>query len=522
MAVVSGTNQTDRPRINVSNFGPINRAEIDLKPLTVFVGPSNTGKSYLAVLIYALHCFFSGRAYDLLVGRTSTGFPTRSVPETIPEDGSSKQILEDFREWLAKEMDRLKTPSNHDTNLHYIPEQLAVYVRKKLDQLRDLDAYLTPELRRCFGVYQVGDLIRQGSEQSSRITYQSVPLNRHSRSSDWPTYEFLIDRPNDEVRINTAVPLDLPIELPSIENLAQLMNREVLSALGSPNNLLEGVIERILLTALPNVLHPLSCRAHYLPADRSGIMHTHQVVVRSLIRSASPGGQYQDAPTDILPGFLSDFLDQLVQLGATVRRHNGNESDLARGLENEILQGTVTVDELAVAYPSFQYRPKGWQGKKALPLMNASSMVTEIAPVALYLRYIVDAGEILIIEEPEAHLHPQMQVEFFRHLARAVKSGIRIIVTTHSDWIMEELANLVRVSALPPGHRGNIEGGDVALEPAEVGAWRFVANSQEGGSDVREIQLDLECGTFPTGFDDVSRSLYNKWADVSNRIGENK
>ena len=46
--------------INVKNFGPIEKAEIDLRPLTVFVGESNTGKTYLAALIYALHQHFEG------------------------------------------------------------------------------------------------------------------------------------------------------------------------------------------------------------------------------------------------------------------------------------------------------------------------------------------------------------------------------------------------------------------------------------------------------------------------------
>ena len=44
--------------LSVRNFGPIAEADIELRPLTVFVGPSNTGKSYLATLIYALHQFF--------------------------------------------------------------------------------------------------------------------------------------------------------------------------------------------------------------------------------------------------------------------------------------------------------------------------------------------------------------------------------------------------------------------------------------------------------------------------------
>ena len=50
--------QTEPLQLTVSNFGPIAKANIDLRPLTVFVGPSNTGKSYLAILIYALHRFF--------------------------------------------------------------------------------------------------------------------------------------------------------------------------------------------------------------------------------------------------------------------------------------------------------------------------------------------------------------------------------------------------------------------------------------------------------------------------------
>ena len=41
--------------ISVKDFGPIEEATVDLRPLTIFIGPSNTGKSYLAGLFYALH-----------------------------------------------------------------------------------------------------------------------------------------------------------------------------------------------------------------------------------------------------------------------------------------------------------------------------------------------------------------------------------------------------------------------------------------------------------------------------------
>ena len=52
------TRNTPKVEISVRNFGPIVEADLDLRPLTVFVGPSNTGKTYLSVLIYALHRVF--------------------------------------------------------------------------------------------------------------------------------------------------------------------------------------------------------------------------------------------------------------------------------------------------------------------------------------------------------------------------------------------------------------------------------------------------------------------------------
>ena len=55
-------------KIDVENFGPIKKAVVDLRPLTVFVGPSNTGKSYLAILLYALHRYFNARTRYTMFG----------------------------------------------------------------------------------------------------------------------------------------------------------------------------------------------------------------------------------------------------------------------------------------------------------------------------------------------------------------------------------------------------------------------------------------------------------------------
>ena len=145
-------------------------------------------------------------------------------------------------------------------------------------------------------------------------------------------------------------------------------------------------------------------------------------------------------------------------------------------------------------------------------------MVSELAPVVLYLRHVVQPGETLIIEEPEAHLHPAMQVEFIRQIAALVQAGVRVIVTTHSEWVLEELGNIVRCSELPEARRKKIPQGDFALRPDQVGAWLFKPKLRPKGSVVKEIKLDAETGLYPTDYDDVSLALYNDSVDIFNRI----
>ena len=149
--------------------------------------------------------------------------------------------------------------------------------------------------------------------------------------------------------------------------------------------------------------------------------------------------------------------------------------------------------------------------------MNASSMVSELAPVVLYLRYMVEPESVLIIEEPESHLHPAMQVEFIRQLAALVHTGVRVLVTTHSEWVLEELANIVRRSDLPPSRKKK-EAGEVALCPDQVGAWLFKPKSRPKGSIVEEVKLDEESGLYPTDYDSVSEALYNESVRIFNRL----
>ena len=105
---------------------------------------------------------------------------------------------------------------------------------------------------------------------------------------------------------------------------------------------------------------------------------------------------------------------------------------------------------------------------------------------------------------------------------RPSSPGIRVIITTHSEWVLEEVANLVSISNLPGNKRKGIDSANISLPEEAVGAWLFNPSNRPKGSKVEEIRLDQESGTFPSGFSQVSEALYNKWAEITNRIEESQ
>ena len=80
------SNPSASVELGVTDFGPIAKAEVDLRPLTVFVGPSNTGKSYLAMLIYALHRFLSVRQFPFRVNADGSVTISSQSPRTMSDN----------------------------------------------------------------------------------------------------------------------------------------------------------------------------------------------------------------------------------------------------------------------------------------------------------------------------------------------------------------------------------------------------------------------------------------------------
>lgn len=237
-------------------------------------------------------------------------------------------------------------------------------------------------------------------------------------------------------------------------------------------------------------------RTHYLSADRRSLLQT---------------------PT----GFLK-------QNGGFKKTHNGAEAEMhciAKALETEILGGAIEIiSPINEEDTGLRYRPA--QGlllpqeepteAPALRMAHTSSAVVEFAPLVLLLRHAVRPGDLLIIEEPEAHLHPAAQSQLAFTFARLVRAGVRVVVTTHSVWFLQQIGNLIREGELA-GLGEKVSEPQSFLKKREVGVWRF-----QKGSPVEEIKYNSVDGIEPPEYLDVAEGLYNRAAGLQNRLAETK
>jgi len=121
-----------------------------------------------------------------------------------------------------------------------------------------------------------------------------------------------------------------------------------------------------------------------------------------------------------------------------------NYKELAQILEQDIMGGSI---DFSTPEPGPGREILFQPGENfSLEIPIASSMVKELVPLSLYLRHLAEPGELLIIDEPEMNLHPEAQVKLTEFLAMLVNAGLRVLVTTHSTYVVDHLINLMNAA----------------------------------------------------------------------------
>ena len=499
--------------VSVEQFGPIEKGSVDLRPLTIFVGPSNTGKTYLAILIYALHKTLHGFPRFPNIGRYY--FSHEETPSL--SDSEIEQVI-------------LKLNSQDQSVLFSdLPKSMRQSAHSYLRNTQLLGDDLRRELERCFDLESISDLIRMtGRDNASKLSIQiseegqvlwnfllgisasdissggsisdmELISKRYARSSD--KYESMITGLRDHFARVRTVPQTDKLDYVLME-LWDILNHHTRTG---------------------------HAESYYLPAARSGIMQSHRVIASSLVSRSTRAGleRFPELPT--FSGVMADFMQRLILFDAprsffrvgTRRQQSKAIKGLATELEQRTLAGQIlTTRPSPGGYPEFVYRPL--EAKQSIRLSRASSMVSELAPVVLFIRGNIGRGDTLIIEEPEAHLHPAAQTEMAATLARLVRCGVRVVVTTHSDWLLKAVGNLMREGELKEQGADSVNDdiSSSSLRPQDVGIWLFREDDDSRGSTIREIEFSRIDGIEPTDYETVAEQLYNRSADLQNRFEE--
>jgi predicted ATPase len=246
---------------------------------------------------------------------------------------------------------------------------------------------------------------------------------------------------------------------------------------------------------------------YFLPASRSGLYRALNAFSQILAELAKKRNFLSEKI--ILPSISeqdSDYFSKINEIN--MRRKNQKFDTIAEKIEEKLLKGKVSIDQTT---KQILFHPNNTDIN--LELLGTSSMIAEVSPIVLYLRYIINSEDdvvkgrggngvpIIFIEEPEAHLHPGAQIVLMENFADLVKMGAKLVITSHSNYMFQKLNNLIAEKKIDKG----IINGTMFLQG-------------ENGSYSTTIPMS-EIGMEDHNFVEIAENLYYEKIQIIERMG---
>ena len=375
-------------KIGLDNFGVLKQAEFTLGDLTALCGKNNTGKTYATYALYGFLKSWAGLA-DFKM--------TDSQIRLLSTEGGVKVELTEY----VKQADRLL----EEVSKRYVDQILE---RKVFAATEGLFGDSKFEIK--IGPIDIFDKgvageIRYGSERG-------ITFAKETRSNE------LIIRLTLEGSLD-----DTPF---MIEDLINAAIGTVIFSDYFPSPFISSV-ER---TGASIFHRELDFARHRLLEQ---IVQADQEVSPQRLISES----YQSYPMPI-----EENVDFIRKLGDITKMQSFIAKEHPEVLANfaEIIGGEykITQDNQR------SYIPKG--AEIELKMAESSSSVRSLFDMGFYLRHVAQKGHLLMVDEPELNLHPENQCRIARLFASLVNIGIKVFITTHSDYIIKELNTLIMLN----------------------------------------------------------------------------
>lgn len=429
------------------NLGTIKKTTLDLRPLTVIVGPNNTNKTYLA---YCLH----GMLRQLEHG----GHP-------FLRDGNARirvpvpKLLKTLQRFLREEGEDLSGTLPHYFQDTYGESFKRTEVSVPVDE-KEVRARLLHLVKEQPDVFEMedDDFILIGDEAS---------FDRQGVARDF-------------IATFQGTSLTLPAER---------------------NALI--ITYKMLSTRRYRLLRDRDRRFGFA---RRRSPEAAKAVEREMALLREQGDIRYPAPIEDFLDFLTD-----VELNAArpINGPDSPFGKLASTIETHIQSGhrtgyqatTLGGAELALTVGE----------NLRIDLYNASSSIKQLAPLLLFLRYRAAPGQTLIIDEPEMNLHPEGQAKLLEALAMLANLGVHVLLTTHSPYFMTHLNTLIasdpKSKTRQKRQAKHLYMGDAAafLAPDDVSAYEM---QPHGLVSLAEPEYGIRWDTLSDVFSELQRRFF--------------
>ena len=193
-------------------------------------------------------------------------------------------------------------------------------------------------------------------------------------------------------------------------------------------------------------------------------------------------------PQGSLPPHMEQFHDLVARtlMSNPNRRFNKSFSNIFGG--TIVKNGADKLRRGHIAY-------RDPHGHKA-PITSAGSGLLASAPLLAGLHYTAPGGA-LTIEEPEAHVEPSTQLALIGEIVSvALSKNIRLVMTTHSDYVVKKILALVSSRK---------------IRPADTGLYQFQRQGQSH-TRINRIPVDRTGAAEQESFHDALDSLVEEFS----------
>ena len=424
---------------------------IEFKPLTLVCGQNNTGKTWV---MYALYAFLTGLRLHKL--------PDMDVlAKDLEREGQAKWDLGAWAHQHGKKLTRaIDQAIERSLPLVFNSEQ-DFFKGSRFDWDVDIAELTKQAIARPLEVNLV----------LGREKHQVLRMTKRAGES--------------EVQLVQLSPF------PGVENfLSEAIARHLI---GNPPRR-----NVFLMPAERNGLHLFS---RELASRRSALLHHASKKDKDI----NIGELIQDVMASRYAQPIADYIDWLNDLPEIRKKKKGPFHDLAEEIK-KIIGGRYEVGaEGDISFTPYKVKRGDTSTPPKLDLHLTSSTVKSLFGLWAYLEFDAQPGDVLMIDEPELNLHPANQRLMARLIARLVNADLRVIASTHSDYLVREINSLIMLSRPAPVQAELMQRygykEEELLAPERVSAWLFHDRS------IKPMNIDSIEGIAAETFDEQIHSL---------------